>query len=86
MNKNLIVHIVSMVAIVLCMWQFWCAGTVCGIVLWGIAAACAIYSLHESVRLRGKAEEAEKWMLNLAFVLGCIVLICLAISGAGLLA
>ena len=86
MNKNLIVHIVSIVAIVFCMLQFWSAGTVAGIVDWGIAAVCAIYSLHESVRLREKSEEAKKWMLNLAFVLGCIVLISLAISGAAFLA
>ena len=86
MNKNLIVHIVSMVAIILCMVQFWCAGLVAGIVLWGIAAACAIYSLHESTRLRGKAEEAKKWMLNLAFVIACIVLVGLAISASVLLA
>ena len=83
--KYQVVHIVSMVAITLCMFQFWWPGTVVASVLWGIAAACAIYSLHESTRLRGTAEEATKWMLNSAFVLGCIVLIGLAISASVLL-
>ena len=85
MNKNVIAHIVSFLAVGFYLFQFWWPGTIGSGVLWGLAAACAIYSVHEGARLRGKAEKTEKWMLDTAFVLGCIVLIGLAISASVLL-
>jgi len=65
--------------------HFWWPGTVAGSVFWGIAGACAIASIYHSLAVRGKAEEATKWMLDAAFVFGCIVLIGLAISASVLL-
>jgi len=85
MNKNLIAYILSVVAICTYMSHFWWAGTVAASVLWGIAGACAIASIYHSIAVRGKTEETTKWMLDAAFVLGCIVLIGLAISASVLL-
>jgi len=79
MNRNnLIAYILSVVAICTYMSHFWWAGAA-SFVLWGIAGACAIGSIYHSISVRGKTEEATKWMLDAAFVLGCIVLIGLAI-------
>ena len=85
MNKNLIAYILSIVAIATYMCHFWWAGTIASSVLWSIAGACAIGSIYHSIAVRGKTEEATKWMLDAAFVLGCIVLIGLTISASVLL-
>ena len=85
MNRNnLIAYILSVVAICTFVSHFWW-GTVASYVLWGVAAACAIASIYHSLAVRGKTEEATKWMLEAAFVFGCIILIGLAISASVLL-
>lgn len=85
MNKNLIAYILSIVGIATYMCHFWWPGTIVSSVFWSIAGACAIASIYHSLSVRGKTEEATKWMLDVAFVLGCIVLIGLAISASVLL-
>jgi hypothetical protein len=84
-RNNLIAYILSVVAIATYMFHFWWPGTVGAGVLWSIAGGCAIGSIYHSLSVRGKTEEATKWMLDAAFVLGCIVLIGLAISASVLL-
>ena len=76
----------SLVAIVIFMSHFWWAGTIAAIVQWVIASACAAASIYYSIAMRGKTEEATRWVLDAAFVIGCIVLIGLAISASVLLA
>ena len=84
MNRNLVAYILSVAAICTYVSHFWW-GAVVSYVLWGIAAACAISSIYHSLAVRGKTEEATKWMLNAAFVIACIVLVGLAISASVLL-
>jgi 4-hydroxybenzoate polyprenyltransferase len=70
----------SLVAIVIFMSHFWWAGTIASVVQWWVAGACAVASIYYGIAMRGKSEEATKWVLDAAFVIGCIVLIGLAIS------
>jgi hypothetical protein len=70
----------SLVAIVIFMSHFWWAGTIASVVQWWVAGACAVASIYYGIAMRGKTEEATKWVLDAAFVIGCIVLIGLAIS------
>jgi hypothetical protein len=84
-RRNLVIYILSVIAICTYIPHFWYAGMVTGAMLWGIAAGCAIGSIYSSIAARGKTEEATKWMLDVAFVIGCIVLIGLTISASVLL-
>jgi hypothetical protein len=84
-RKNRRAFGLSLVAIVIFMSHFWWIGTIASTVQWWVAAACAVASIYYSIAMRGKTEEATRWVLDAAFVIGCIVLIGLAISAAVLL-
>ena len=84
-RKNRRAFGLSLVAIVIFMSHFWWVGTVASSVQWVIAGVCAIASIYYSIAMRGKTEEATRWVLDAAFVIGCIVLIGLAISASMLL-
>lgn len=84
-RKNRRAFRLSLVAIIIYMSHFWWAGTIATTVLWVIAGACAVASIYYSIAVRGKTEEATRWMLDAAFVIGCIVSIGLAISASVLL-
>ncbi len=75
----------SLVSIVIFMSHFWWVGTIAYVVQWWVAGACAVASVYYSIAMRGKTEEATKWVLDAAFVIGCIVLIGLAISASFLI-
>ncbi len=84
-RKNRRAFGLSLVAIVIFMSHFWWVNTVASSVQWWVAGACAVASIYYSIAMRGKTEEATKWVLDAAFVIGCIVLIGLAISASVLL-
>jgi hypothetical protein len=75
----------SLVAVISYMSHFWWVGTIASSVQWVVAGACAVASIYYSIAVRGKTEEATRWMLDAAFVIGCIVSIGLAISASVLL-
>ena len=84
-RKNRRAFGLSLVAIVMYMSHFWWVGTVASIVQWWVAGACAVASIYYGIAMRGKTEEATRWVLDAAFVIGCIVLIGSAISASVLL-
>jgi lysylphosphatidylglycerol synthetase-like protein (DUF2156 family) len=81
-RKNRRAFGLSLVAIVMYMSHFWLAGTIASTVQWWVAGACAVASIYYSIAMRGKTEEATRWVLDAAFVIGCIVLIGSAISAS----
>jgi len=81
-RKNRRAFGLSLVAIVIFMSHFWWVGTIACVVQWWVAGACAVASIYYSIAMRGKTEEATRWMLDAAFVIGCIVLIGLAVSAS----
>jgi len=84
-RKNRRAFGLSLVAIVIYMSHFWWVGTIASGVQWVVAGACAVASIYYSIAVRGKTEEGTRWMLDAAFVIGCIVLIGLPISASVLL-
>ncbi len=84
-RKNRRAFGLSLVAIIMYMSHFWWVGTIFSGVQWWIAGAFAVASIYFSIALRGKTEEATRWMLDAAFVIGCIVSIGLAISASVLI-
>jgi hypothetical protein len=84
-RKNRRAFGLSLVAIVIFMSHFWWVGTIASVVQWWVAGACAVASIYYSIAMRGKTEEATRWVLDAAFVIGCIVLIGLAISASFLI-
>jgi hypothetical protein len=84
-RKNRRAFGLSLVAIVIFMSHFWWAGTIASVVQWWVAGACAVASIYYGIAMRGKTEEATRWVLDAAFVIGCIVLIGLAISASFLI-
>jgi len=84
-RKNRRAFGLSLVAILMYMSHFWWVGTVASIVQWWVAGACAVASIYYGIAMRGKTEEATRWVLDAAFVIGCIVLIGSAISASVLL-
>jgi len=84
-RKNRRAFGLSLVAIVVFMSHFWWAGTIAAIVQWWVAGACAVASIYYSRAMREKTDEATRWVLDAAFVIGCIVLVGLTISASVLL-
>ena len=84
-RKNRRAFGLSLVAIIFYMSHFWWVGTIASSVQWWVAGACAVASIYYGIAMRGKTEEATRWMLDAAFVIGCIVSIGLAISASVLL-
>ena len=84
-RKNRRAFGLSLVAIVIFMSHFWWVGTIAYSVQWWVAGVCAVASIYYGIAMRGKTEEATRWMLDAAFVIGCIVSIGLAISASVLL-
>jgi hypothetical protein len=84
-RKNRRAFGLSLVAMLMYMSHFWWVGTVASIVQWWVAGACAVASIYYGIAMRGKTEEATRWVLDAAFVIGCIVLIGSAISASVLL-
>ena len=84
-RKNRRAFGLSLVAIVVFMSHFWWVGTIAYSVQWWVAGFCAVASIYYGIAMRGKTEEGTRWMLDAAFVIGCIVSIGLAISASVLL-
>ena len=42
--------------------HFWWVGTIASSVQWVVAGACAVASIYYSIAVRGKTEEAKRWM------------------------
>ena len=75
------VYAVSAVGIALFMGHFWHSNSVAGNVLWGIAGACAIFSIYGGIIGRSTAEsELGKASLLAATVIGCLILLGVTLS------
>ena len=74
-------YAVSIVGISLFVSHFWYLGSIVAYILWGITAACAIFSIYAGIIGRSQAESelGKAWLLA-ATVIGCLMLLGLTIS------
>ncbi len=86
MRRELRPHIISIIAIVTYLAHFW-VQLPAGIVLWAVAAASAIASIHHGMIVRGQtADKTRRWMPDSAIIIGCIILLGVTLSAIFLLA
>ena len=84
-HRELRPHIISVVAIVTYLAHFW-VQLPAGIVLWAVAAASAVASIHHGMIVRGQtADKTRRWMPNSAILIGGIILLGVTLSAIFLL-
>lgn len=90
---DIVLHISSLIAVATFMAHFWGLvwqpGTVAGYVyvLWGVAGACAVFSIYSGMIRSARSEEegARKGIPIAAAVIGCLVLLGLTMSAVWLI-
>ena len=86
MRRELRPHIISIIAIVTYLVHFW-VQLPASIVLWAVAAASAIASIHHGMIVREQtADKTRRWMPDSAIIIGCIILLGVTLSAIFLLA
>ncbi len=85
MRRELRPHIISIIAIVTYLAHFW-VQLPAGIVLWAVAAASAVASIHHGMIVRGQtADKTRQWMPDSAIIIGFIILLGVTLSAIFLL-
>jgi len=80
-------YVASSIAVSTFMCHFWWPDTFTGHVLWGVSGGFAIFSIYGGIIRRAdiQQEGIKKGMATAAAVIGCLVLLGLAVSAAWLI-
>ncbi|MDH5695162.1 MAG: hypothetical protein OEZ00_00930 [Dehalococcoidia bacterium] len=85
-KMTIVTYTVSLVGISLFVAHFWHLGSIVGVILWGIAVTCAIFSIYGGIIGHSQDKsELGKAYLKAATVMGCLMLLGLTISAVFLL-
>ncbi len=80
-------YVASSIAVSTFMCHFWWPDAFTGHVLWGVSGGFAIFSIYSGIIRRADIQEegVKKGMATAAAVIGCLVLLGLAMSAAWLI-